>query len=226
MNKKNLALGIGGAMGALVAYKMLTRARTVNCEDFTDIHHAENSRFAEVDGATVHYQEFGDDARQTLILIHADTASTFVWHMVAPRLAEAGFHVIAVDLIGFGFSEKPAQFDYSIASQERMTVRLMNRLGVGRATLVGSSYGGAGASSVALDYAERVEKLVLVDPVCNDDVLNNPVLKLAAIPGVGEVIAPFLIDSKTILKRRMKNTLAPENHHLITKERIESVRRP
>jgi len=226
MNKKNLALGISGALGALVAYKMLTRARSVNWEDFTDIYHAENSRFAEVDGATVHYQEFGDASHPTLILIHGYTASTYVWHTVAPRLAEENFHVVAVDLIGFGYSEKPAQFDYSIASQARMIVRLMNRLGIGRATLVGSSYGGAVASTVALDYAERVEKLVLVDPVCNDDVLNNPILKLSAIPGVGEIVAPFLIDSKTFLKHRMKNTLAPENHHLITKDRIESVRRP
>lgn len=226
MNKKNLALGIGGAFGAVVAYKLLTRAKTVNWEDFTDIHHAENSRFTEVDGATVHYQEFGDASAPTLILIHGYTASTYVWHTVAPRLAEENFHVIAVDLIGFGYSEKPAQFDYSIASQARMIVRLMNRLGIGRATLVGSSYGGAVASTVALDYAERVEKLILADPVCNDDVLNNSILKLAAIPGVGEVIAPFLIDSKAFLKHRMKGTLAPENHHLITEDRIESVRRP
>lgn len=226
MNRKNLALGIGGAFGALVAYKMLTRARTVNWEDFTDIHHAENSRFAEVDGATVHYQEFGDPAQPTLILIHGYTASTYAWHTVAPRLAAADFHVVAVDLIGFGYSEKPAQFDYSIASQARMLTRLMNVLGIGRATLVGSSYGGAVASTVALDNAERVEKLVLVDPVCNDDVLKNSILKLAAIPGVGEVLAPFLIDSKTFLKHRMRNTLAPENHHLITKDRVESVRRP
>ncbi len=226
MNKKNLALGLGGAVGSIVAYKMLTRARTVNWEDFTDIHHAENSRFTEVDGATVHYQEFGDAPAPTLILIHGYTASTYVWHTVAPRFADEGFHVIAVDLLGFGFSEKPGWFDYSIASQARMIVRLMNRLGIGRATLVGSSYGGAVASTIALDYAERVEKLVLVSAVCNDEVLSHPILKLVAIPGVGEIIAPFLIDSKRLLKRRMKGTMAPENHHLITKKRIESVHRP
>lgn len=226
MNKKNLALGFGGAVGALVAWKMLTRARTVNWEDFTDIHHAENSHFAEVDGATVHYQEFGNRAHPTLLLIHGYTASTYVWHTVAPRFADEGFHVIAADLIGFGFSEKPGWFDYSIASQARVIVRLMNVLGIGRATFVGSSYGGAVASTIALDYAERVEKLVLVDAVCNDEVLSNPILKLTAVPGLGEIVAPFLIDSKRFLKRRMQNTLAPENHHLITKKRIESVHRP
>ncbi len=226
MNKKNLALGLVGAVGAAVAYKMLSRARTVNWEDFTDIHHAENSRFAEVDGATVHYQEFGDSAAPTLLLIHGYTASTYVWHTVAPMLADKGFHIIAVDLLGFGFSEKPAWFDYSIASQARMIVRLMNVLGIGQATLVGSSYGGAVSATVALDYPERVEKLVLVDAVINDEVKNRPVLKLAAIPVVGELLAPFLIDSKRFLKLRMQGTLAPENHHLITEDRINSVLRP
>lgn len=227
MNKKNLALSVGGAVGAVVAWKMLSRAKTVEWEKVAGkVAHAENSQFAEVDGATIHYQEFGDATNPTLILIHGYTASTYVWHTVAPMLAREGFHVIAVDLLGFGYSDKPAWFDYSIASQARVLARLMNVLGIGRATVVGSSYGGAVASTLALDYAERVEKLVLVDAVCNDDVLNHPILRLAAIPGIGEIIAPFLIDSKRFLKYRMKGTLAPENHHLITKDRIESIHRP
>jgi len=141
-------------------------------------------------------------------------------------LAAEPFHVVAVDLLGFGYSDKPASFDYTIASQARIVERLMNRLGIGRATVVGSSYGGAVASTIALDYAERVEKLVLVGAVANDEVLQNPLLRLASIPGVGEVLTPFILDSKAFSKRRMKGTFAPANHHLITSERVESVTRP
>jgi pimeloyl-ACP methyl ester carboxylesterase len=227
MKKKNLALGLGSAVGALVAWKFLTRAGEVNFEDYADkIAHSEHSHFTEVDGATVHYQEFGDAANPTLLLIHGYTASAYVWHSVAPRFAEEGFHVIAVDLLGFGFSDKPASFEYTIEAQARMISRFMNRLGIGRATLVGSSYGGAVSLTVALDYPERVEKLVLVDAVINDDVKNHPILKLASVPFVGELVTPFLVDSKRFMKMRMKNTLAPENHHLITKDRVESVIRP
>jgi len=228
MKKRNIALGLGGAIGGVIAWKMLSRASEVVWDDVSDkVRHAENSHFVEIDGATVHYQEFGEARNNpTLILIHGYTSSTYVWHTVAPVFAEKGFHVLAVDLLGFGFSDKPSWFDYSIASQARMIERLMDRLGIGRATLVGSSYGGAVASSLALDYAERVEKLVLVDAVINDDVKNNSILKLAAIPVVGEILSPFLLDSKTFLKHRMRNTMAPENHHLITPDRIESVRRP
>jgi pimeloyl-ACP methyl ester carboxylesterase len=227
MNKKNLALGIGGAVGAMVAWKFLTRAGEVRWEDVADrVPHAEHSHFIEIDGATVHFQEFGDHNDPTLLLIHGYTASVYVWHSVAPQLAEEGFHVVAVDLLGFGFSDKPAAFDYTIASQARMISRLMNRLGIGRATIAGSSYGGAVAATLALDYPERVDKLILVDAVINDDVKNHPVLKLAAVRGIGELFTPFLLDSKLYLKHRMKQTLSPANHHLITKQRVESVLRP
>jgi len=227
MKKRNLAIGIVGAVGAAVAVKMLTRAKNVIWDDISDaVTHSENSRFAAVDGAKVHYQEFGDPAMPAMLLIHGYTASAYAWNMTAPQLAEQGFHVIAVDLLGFGYSEKPYSFDYSIESQARMISRFMNRLGIGRAVAVGSSYGGAVAATLALDYPERVAKLVLVNAVCNDDLKNHPILWLASLRGVGEVITPFLVDSKAYLRHRMHRTLAKANHHLITKERISSVHRP
>ena len=76
----------------------------------------------------MHFQEFGDRKNPTMILVHGYILRrpTFGkrWR---PKFAESGFHVIAVDLIGYGFSEKPAWFDYKIASQSRMIARLMNR---------------------------------------------------------------------------------------------------
>ncbi len=227
MKKRNLALAFGGAVGAAVAVKLLTRDATVNWDDVADkVVHSDHSHFVNVDGARVHYQEFGDAAKPPMILIHGYTASVYVWKTAAPMLAEAGFHVIAIDLLGFGYSEKPSWFDYSIQSQARMVSRFMNRLGIGRATLVGSSYGGAVALNLTLDNPESVEKLVLVDAVCNDEPKNHPVLKLAAIPGIGEALTPFLCDSKFFMKVRMQGTLAKANHAMITRDRIESIIRP
>ncbi len=107
-----------------------------------------------------------------------------------------------------------------------MVSRFMDRLGIGRATVVGSSYGGAVALNLTLDYSEKVEKLVLVDAVCNDEPKNHPILRLASLPGVGEAITPFLVDSKAFLRMRMHGTLAKANHYMITDERIENIRRP
>ncbi|MBP6002463.1 MAG: alpha/beta hydrolase [Pyrinomonadaceae bacterium] len=227
MKKRNLALAVGGAVGAAVAVKLLTRADSVSWDDVADqVVHSDHSHFVNVDDTRVHYQEFGDASKPPIILIHGYTASVYVWKTAAPMLADAGFHVIAVDLIGFGFSEKPSWFEYSIQAQARMVSRFINRLGIGKATIVGSSYGGAVALNLTLDYPEMVEKLVLVDAVCNDEPKDYPILKLASLRGVGEVVTPFLIDSKAFLRMRMRGTLAKPNHYMITDDRIESIRRP
>ena len=227
MKLRHLALGLTGAVGAAVAVKMLTRAATVSWDDVAGaVHHAENSHFVSVDGARIHFQEFGDAGDPPIVLIHGYTASTYVWRTVAPMLADAGFHVIALDLLGFGFSEKPRWFDYSIDSQARMVSRFMDRIGIGRAVVVGSSYGGAVAATLALDYAERVEKLVLVNAVANDHVKNHPLLRLCSVPGVGEAIAPFLADTRAFHRHRMYKTLSPANHHLVSQERVDSIVRP
>lgn len=227
MKKRNFALAVGGAIGAAVAVKMLTRPRSVDWKDVSElIPHSENSQFVNVDGARIHFQEFGDPTKPTLVLIHGYTASLYVWKTVAPMLGENAFHVVALDLLGFGYSDKPSSFDYSIVSQARIVARFMDRLGIGRATVVGSSYGGAVAATLALDYPERIEKLVLVNAVSNDNLKNHPILKLASIPGIGEAITPFLVDSRMFQRHRMRGTLAKANHRLITKDRVESILRP
>jgi pimeloyl-ACP methyl ester carboxylesterase len=206
---------------------MLTRAPTVRWEDVAGlVPHSERSRFVNVDGIRLHYQEFGDAASPPVILLHGYTASLFVWKTAAPLLADAGLRVIAVDMVGFGYSEKPRSFEYSIQSQARMITRFMDRLGIGKAVIVGSSYGGAVAATMALDDAERVEKLVLVDAVINDDLTSHPILRLGALPFIGEILTPFVSDSRLFLRHRMHGTLAKANHHLINDERIDGVRRP
>lgn len=227
MKLRNLALGLTGAVGVAVAVKMLTRAGTINWDDVSSaVEHSAKSHFVSVDGARVHFQEFGNAGDPPLVLIHGFTASTYVWRSVAPLLGDAGFHVIAVDLLGFGFSEKPRWFDYSIDSQARMISRFMDRIGIGRAVVVGSSYGGAVAATLALDYGERVEKLVLVNAVCNDNLRQHPILRICSIPGVGEAIAPFLADTKVFHRRRMHKTLSPANYDLISRERVNAIVRP
>ncbi|HEV7699077.1 MAG TPA: alpha/beta hydrolase [Pyrinomonadaceae bacterium] len=233
MKKRNIAFAVAGVAAGAVAIKMLTRAATVDFEDVADlVPHADRSRFVHVDGMRVHYQEFarpakfGDAAAPPVILIHGYTASVYSWKTAAPMIADSGFRVIAIDLIGFGYSDKPRSFDYSIESQARMITRFMDRLGLGTATIVGCSYGGAVAATVALDYPERVDKLVLVDAVINDDLRSHPILQLVRVPGIGEIVTPFLADSRTLLRHRMLGTLAEANHHLITEDRVDSIRRP
>jgi pimeloyl-ACP methyl ester carboxylesterase len=227
MKKRYWMTGAVGLAGAIVAVKMLRRPSDVEWHDHAhELHHAERSRFALVDGVRMHYQEAGALHHPPILLIHGFTASNFVWKDVLLPIAAAGFRVIAPDLIGFGFSAKPKEGEYTIDAQARMIVALMNHLEIESAILIGSSYGGAVAATCALDNPERVERLVLVDAVINDYVKRRPILRLAALPLVGNLISPLMLGSRRLVHSQMRKGYAPENMHLFDEARMTSHHRP
>lgn len=227
MRKRNIALAAFGIAAGAVAVKMMTRAKTVELDSVRElVPHSDRSHFVHVDGMRIHFQEFGDSAAPPVILIHGYTASVYSWRKAAPLIAAGGFRVIALDLVGAGYSNKPRYFEYTIDAQARMITRFMDRLGIGQATFLGCSYGGAIAATIALDTPERVEKLVLVSAVINDELKSHPILRLASVPVIGEIVTPFLADSRALLRHRSHGTLAPANHHLITDERTNAILRP
>src|SRR5947209_3475085 len=227
MKKRYWFASAVGLVGATVALKLLRRpVDAVWDEHAHELHHAEHSRFAEIDGVRVHYQEAGAIEAPPILLIHGFTASNFVWSEVLLPIAESGFRVIAPDLIGFGFSEKPKDNDYTIDAQARMITGLMDYLGIESAIIVGSSYGGAVAATCALDYAKRVERLVLVDAVTNDHVKRQLLLRLAASPVLGDLISPLMLGSHRLVFWRMKKGYAAENAHLFDERRMKAHHRP
>ena len=227
MKKRYWIAGAGGLIGAGVAVKLLKRPRDVNWDEHAhELHHAEHSRFLEIEGVRVHYQEAGSRAAPVLLLIHGFTASNFVWSDVLLPLARNGFRVIAPDLVGFGFSEKPKRGEYTVDAQARMIIGLMDHLGIESAALIGSSYGGAVAATCALDYSERVRRLVLVDAVINDDIKRQPLMRLASTPLLGDLISPLMLGSRRIIFRRMRQGYAPQNAHLFDERKMNAHHRP
>jgi pimeloyl-ACP methyl ester carboxylesterase len=209
---------IAGAATLAVAAKLLMRPRDADWNRSRHvIFHSNHSRFVEVDGIRVHYQEAGDPKAPALVLIHGFASSTLVWSKVFLRLAEAGFHVIAVDMLGFGYSGKPRNGEYTIAGQAGLLMGLLDRLHINRATLVGSSYGGAVAATCALDYAHRVEKLVLIGTVNNNRPLDYKLMRVFGSPVFGDVVSPLLIGSRRLLRRRMKRVY--DRHEWVLDER-------
>jgi len=227
MKKRYWIAGAFGLMGAAVAVKLLRRPHDVDWDEHAhELHHAEHSRFAFVDGVRVHYQEAGLRDAPPVLLIHGFTASNFVWSEVLLPIAESGFRVIAPDLVGFGFSDKPKQSEYTIDAQARMIIGLMDHLGIESATLVGSSYGGAVAAMCTLDYPERVERLVLVDAVINDHARRRPLLRFAALPLIGDLVSPLMLGSRKLVHSQMRKGYAPENRHLFDEKRMTAHHRP
>src|SRR6185295_6783995 len=160
---------IAGAATLAIAGKLWLRPRDADWNKCRDVvFHSEHSGFIDVDGVRVHYQEAGDVNTPAMVLIHGFASSTLVWSKVFLKLAAAGYRVIAPDMLGHGYSAKPRNGEYTIDGQAKLLVGLLDRLGIPRAIIVGSSYGGAVAATCALDYPERVEKLILVGAVNNN----------------------------------------------------------
>ncbi len=96
-----------------------------------------------------------------LVLIHGVGSSLRTWDDIPDRLARAGRHVIAVDLVGHGDSGH-GNGDYSLGANANSIRDLLDHLGLPRAHLVGHSLGGGVALQIAYQYPERVASLTLV----------------------------------------------------------------
>jgi pimeloyl-ACP methyl ester carboxylesterase len=117
---------------------------------------------ADANGIKTNYLEAGKG--DPVILIHGSgpgVTSYANWRLVLPALAE-NFRVLAPDMVGFGFSERPANIQYGVQTWADQVVGLMDTLELPRAHMVGNSFGGAIALRIATQHPDRVGKLVLM----------------------------------------------------------------
>ncbi|HXO21977.1 MAG TPA: alpha/beta fold hydrolase [Thermoanaerobaculia bacterium] len=118
-------------------------------------------RLLPIDGRLVYVEQQGTG--EPVVLVHGFGASSYSWRKVIPGLA-AAHRVVALDLNGFGYTERPKDpGSYTREGQARLVLAVMDALGIARADLVGHSYGGAISLFLASRHPERVRSLVLVD---------------------------------------------------------------
>ena len=209
---------IAGAATLAIAGKLLLRPRDADWQKCRNVvFHSEHSCFIDIDGVRVHYQEAGDRYAPAMVLIHGFSSSTLVWSKVFLALVNAGYRVIAPDMLGHGYSAKPRNGEYTIEGQAKLVIGLLDALKIPRAIIVGSSYGGAVAATCGLDYADRVEKLILVGAVNNNRPLAFKLMRLFGSPVFGDVVSPLLIGSRRLLRRRMKPVY--DQHEWVLDER-------
>ena len=122
-------------------------------------------RFLTITGTRTFLVEEGPRDGPAVVLVHGFGGSTFSWRRNVAPISEAGFHVVAFDLPGFGLSDKSWDADYSHPAAADFVVAAMTELGIRRATLVGHSMGGNVVALVAERHPEAVEKIVFVAPV-------------------------------------------------------------
>lgn len=122
----------------------------------------DKDRFVELDGIRFHYTEYPGSG-ETVFLLHGFGSSTYSWEKVAPRLQAEGFHVFALDMKGFGWSDKPRGADYSPFALAEEVNAWMEALGLRDVVFVGNSLGGALAVVTSILHPDKVSRMVLVD---------------------------------------------------------------
>ena len=104
---------------------------------------------------------------QPVLLIHGSGPGVTAWanwRLVLPELAKSR-RVIAPDMLGFGYTERPAGIQYSMDTWVNHLLGLLDALDIEQTDLVGNSYGGAVALAFAIRYPARVRRLVLMGSV-------------------------------------------------------------
>ncbi len=108
-------------------------------------------------------------SRPTVVLVHGFASALEVWGGVTPALSRT-HRVIALDLKGFGWTDRP-EGDYSPEAQAKLVLRLLEQRGVSRAAIVAHSWGSSVALAASLQAPERVTKLALYDAWVYEDQL-------------------------------------------------------
>lgn len=134
-----------------------------------------DSRFATIGGIEVHHKVAGPDDAPGVVLLHHFFGNVATWRHVQRALSDS-HRVASFDRPGFGLTERPRRHawnganPYTRGSSARLTVGLLDELGMDQAVLVGSSAGGTVALETYARSPERVRALVLVAPAVTGDV--------------------------------------------------------
>ncbi len=121
------------------------------------------SNFIDVGGHRVHYYALGPADGPVAVLVHGLGGRSEDWEKLAPFLAKAGYRVYLPDLPGFGQSEKPASFSYSVSDEAKIVAGFFDALGLKQVDLGGWSMGGWIVQLVAAQHPDRVRRLMLFD---------------------------------------------------------------
>lgn len=136
-----------------------------------------------------------------LLCIHGFPTASWDWHKLWPDLIQR-FDVIALDMIGFGFSDKPTNIDYSILDQADIHEELLSELKIDRVHILAHDYGDTVAQELMARYHERGDDSLIIESVCflNGGIfpeLHRPrmIQTLLASP-IGRVIGGMLTKEK------------------------------
>ena len=170
------------------------------------------------DGLTLGYRELGSGP--PVLLLHGWPTSSFLWRGVMPAIAEAG-RAIALDLPGFGGSDKPVEADYGFEFFEQAIDGFLAKLGIERVGLAVHDLGGPVGVHWALGRPGRVTHLALLNTLLYPEfspaviefvtACTTPELreKLTSPDGLADVMRLGLADEANLSHAALAGVLAP-----------------
>ena len=117
-------------------------------------------------GKRIAYHRFGHG--RSVVLIHGIPTWSYLWRNVIPPLIQNGLEIIAIDLLGYGYSDKPIDVDLGVAAQAELVAAVLRKLNWAGGAIVGHDIGGGVAQLMCANDPQAAELLVLVDTIAYD----------------------------------------------------------
>ncbi len=116
--------------------------------------------YQEVEGIRIHYVDEGQNEEEVVLMLHGEPTWSYLYRKMIPIVAEAGYRVVAPDLVGFGKSDKPAeQSDYSYQKYVDWMTAWLKALDLKNITLVCQDWGGLIGLRLAAENEERFKRI-------------------------------------------------------------------
>lgn len=175
-----------------------------------------SSKYCHVKGGRLHYIDEGSGP--VIVMVHGNpTWSYYYRHLIG--LLSSNFRVIAIDHMGCGLSDKPQDYDYSLAQHITNLESLMTNLKVGDFSLIVHDWGGAIGFGVATKQIKNVKKIVVLNTAAFRSTRIPLRINICRLPVVGEIIvrlfngfawpATFMAVTKNMRPHVAKAYLAP-----------------
>lgn len=148
---------------------------------------APEDRYTDVNGIRTRYWDLGEGDAPPVVLIHGIGASVEAWTPTLPALVP-DHRVVALDLVGYGYTDKPRDAPYSFPYFADFVRQAMDRLEITQAAVIGHSLGGGVALKLAETVPSRVTRLVAVDAAGLGTEGLSVVYQLMVIPGLGRLL--------------------------------------
>jgi len=140
-------------------------------------------KYLSVNGLRLHYLDWGQEGKQTMLLLHGFTTLSHAWDMFAPAFRDR-YHVLAMDQRGHGDSQWSYDATYTAEDHLVDIAGFVDALKLDKFVLVGHSMGGRNAIMYTACFPEKVTRLILIDSRPDNNPKGSEALRqlLTAIP--------------------------------------------